>query len=121
MVDAYGGVHRFGGAPAATGSGYWPGQQMVRGIATDPAAPGGYVLDAYGGMWPFGGAPRRYAGGYWPGRDIARGIALIGGGVRGRGYVLDGAGAVWPFGGAPNVQITRYFGQIVTKGFSIAP
>jgi hypothetical protein len=78
------------------------------------------VLDAYGGMWPFGGAPKRYAGGYWPGRDIARGIALIGGGVRGRGYVLDGAGAVWPFGGAPNVQITRYFGAIVTKGFSIS-
>ena len=121
VVDAYGGVHRFGSAPAATGSGYWPGQQMVRGIATDPVAAGGYVLDAYGGMWPFGGAPKRFAGGYWPGRDIARGIALIGGGARGRGYVLDGAGAVWPFGGAPNVQITRYFGQIVTKGFSISP
>ena len=76
VVDAYGGVHRFGGAPAVTGSGYWPGQQMVRGIATDPVASGGYVLDAYGGMWPFGGAPKRYAGGYWPGKDIARGIAL---------------------------------------------
>ena len=71
VVDAYGGVHRFGGAPAVTGSGYWPGQQMVRGIATDPVASGGYVLDAYGGMWPFGGAPKRFAGGYWPGRDIA--------------------------------------------------
>jgi hypothetical protein len=121
VVDRSGGIHPFGGAPRFAGSGYWPGRDVVRGIATDPTASGGYVLDHFGGIWPYGGAPKRYAGGYWAGQDIARGVAMIGGGARGRGYVLDGAGAVWPFGGAPRVQISKYFGQIVARGLSIAP
>ena len=103
------------------GSGYWPGWDIARGVALDPAGAGGYVLDAFGGLHPFGGAPARAIASYWPGRDIARGVALIGNGASGRGYVLDGAGAIWPFGGAPWVQAGTHWGSMVARGLAIAP
>ena len=121
VVDAFGGVHRFGGAPRVSSTGYWPGQDIVRGIAKDPAGPGGYVLDFSGGLHPFGGAPARSASGYWPGQDIGRGIALSGGGAPGRGYALDDHGGVWPFGGAPPVDLTDYWATSLARGLSIAP
>lgn len=33
VLDYSGGLHPFGGAPARAASGYWPGQDMARGIA----------------------------------------------------------------------------------------
>ena len=121
VLDAFGGVHRFGGAPAVTTADYWPGMDIGRGIATDPAGPGGYVLDYSGGLHPFGGAPARAASGYWPGQDAARGIALVGGGAAGRGYTLDSRGRVWRFGGAPKVQVTNTWPFRTARGLSIAP
>ena len=106
-VDAYGGVHAFGGAPPAAASGYWPGWDVARGIAADDDGPGGWVVDAFGGLHPFGGAPRVAASSYWPGWDIARGIAVNRTGPG--GWVLDGWGGLHPFGGAPAVGPGGYW------------
>ena len=32
VVDAYGGLHAFGGATRPSGGPYWPGQDIARGI-----------------------------------------------------------------------------------------
>ena len=75
-LDAYGGIHPFGGAPARSTDAYWPGWDIARGIALRADGTSGYTLDGFGGIHPFGGAPAVAAGTYWPGWDIARGIAL---------------------------------------------
>jgi hypothetical protein len=119
-VDAYGGVHAFGGAPAARGGSYWPGRDVARGIAANDEGPGGWVLDAFGGLHPFGGAPRVVVSAYWSGWDIARGIAVNPTGPG--GWVLDGWGGLHPFGGAPAVAPGGYWpGRDVARGIATAP
>ena len=59
ILDGYGGLHGYatGGSPAApatSGSPYWNGQDIARGIAVLPNNSGGYVLDGCGGLHPFG-------------------------------------------------------------------
>jgi hypothetical protein len=52
VLDGFGGIHQFGGAPAVTGTAYWNGWDIARSLtlATDGS---GYVLDGYGGIHPF--------------------------------------------------------------------
>jgi hypothetical protein len=38
VLDGWGGVHPFGGAPVVSGYGYWPGVDTARGLALDPSA-----------------------------------------------------------------------------------
>src|SRR5438270_6311152 len=69
VVDLYGGVHGYSGAPAVPGTGYWYGQDVARGIVTRPDKRSGYVLDKSGGVWPFGNAPGVQVTGYWSGQN----------------------------------------------------
>ena len=105
ILDGYGGLHGYatGGSPAAlatSGSPYWNGQDIARGIAVLPDNSGGYVLDGFGGLHPFGigghAAPPAAVGGpYWNGWNIARGVALTANGKG--GYVIDGYGGLHAF------------------------
>ena len=56
-LDAYGGIHAFGGAPARSTDAYWPGWDIARGIALRADGVSGWVLDGWGGVHGFGGAP----------------------------------------------------------------
>jgi hypothetical protein len=113
VLDAFGGIHPYGGAPTLATTAYWSGWDIARGIALRPDGAGGYVLDGFGGLHPFGDAPGVASSADWPGWDIARGVALRSDGVS--GYVLDGFGGLHPFGGAPDVQASA-----VWPGWDIA-
>lgn len=114
-LDAYGGVHPFGNAPAVTVTGYWNGWDIARGIALRADGKSGYVLDGWGGAHPFGPAddmpPNVQMTGSWPGWDMARDIQLRPDGVS--GYVLDAWGGVHPFGAAghmpPSLHTTAFW------------
>ena len=94
VLDQFGGLHKFGAAPPATGPNLPAG--VARDLLLRPAG-GGWVLDGYGGIHPFGGAPAICCGGYWPGWDIARKLARFSTGF----YMLDAFGATHPIAGAP--------------------
>src|SRR5437899_2970619 len=51
-LDAYGGVHPLGDAPALASAAYWPGWDIARSVAIFPDGTGGYLLDGYGGLHP---------------------------------------------------------------------
>ncbi len=124
-LDAWGGLHEFGGAPAMRGSGYWRGWDITRGIALDSSGAGGLVVDAFGGLHPFGAQqrPSSFAG-YWPGRDLVRGIALTPDSTltSPKGYVVDAYGGVHRFGGAPSVTGSAYWpGWDIVKGIATDP
>ena len=75
VLDLYGGIHPYGGAPSVFPSGYWYGWDIARGISLIPGTAQGFVVDAYGGLHGFGGAPGSVAGtAYWRGWDITRGV-----------------------------------------------
>ena len=123
-VDGWGGVHAFGGAPAKTGSAYWPGWDIARGIALDPAGGGGLVLDGFGGLHPFGTTQAPSSGPYFPGIDIARGVVMRSDSTPGRpkGYVLDGYGGLHPFGGVPAMTASAYWpGWDIARGVALDP
>ena len=129
--DVQGGIHPIGSgsggnlAPPTSGGPWWPGQNVVRGIALLPNGTGGLILDDWGGIHPFavagGSVPAKPAGGpYWSGQDIARGIAVLPNGTS--GYIVDGWGAIHPFGGAPGITLTGYWqGQDIARGISLLP
>ena len=84
LVDAYGGTHSMSIAgsapmPRATGAGYWPGWNIIRGITLIPGTGGGYLVDAFGGTHPFAATGSKpagpTAGPYSPPLDLARGIS----------------------------------------------
>ncbi len=100
VLDAWGGLHRFGSARVLPGgSPYWRGWDIARRIEIAPGGGGYAVLDGWGGVHGVGvKVPRGLP--YWRGWDIARGLAFApGGGV----YVLDGWGGVHAAGGAPGL------------------
>jgi uncharacterized protein YvpB len=74
VLDGYGGVWPFGGAPSLTGYQYWSGSDVARGLLihyTNAGVPdGGWTLDGYGGLWPFGAASDPVQPQYWSGRDL---------------------------------------------------
>ncbi|MGZ4794519.1 MAG: FG-GAP repeat domain-containing protein [Acidimicrobiia bacterium] len=124
-LDAFGGIHEFGGAPVLTGGGYWPGWDITRGIALDPSGRGGLVLDGYGGVHPFGASRAPRSGlPYWPGHDVARGIVLTADSTLSapKGYILDAYGGVFAFGGAPSPGATAYWpGWEIVRGIALDP
>jgi len=124
VADAFGGIHPFGGAPGGLSGGYWPGWDIVRGIAMNPNGDGGYLLDGFGGLHPLGGAAGGVSAGYWRGWDIARGVVLLRTSTAANpaGYVLDGFGGVHPFGAAPPVVTSAYWpGWNIVRGFALDP
>jgi hypothetical protein len=116
VLDAFGGLHAFGGAPGVAQPAYWPGWDIARGVVVDDdSGPGGWVLDGFGGLHPFGGAPRVESAVYWPGWDIARGIVANPKGDG--GWIADGFGGVHAFGGAPAVAAAAYWpGWDIARG-----
>ncbi|MCE7885436.1 MAG: murein L,D-transpeptidase, partial [Actinobacteria bacterium ATB1] len=108
-VDAFGGLHAWGGASVdTTGAPYWNGWDIARDIARDPAGSGGVTLDGFGGLQVWGGSSIDVTGGpYWSGWDVARAVALNPSGSG--GWVLDGFGGVHEFGGAPPITGTPYW------------
>ena len=124
VVDFAGGLHPFGGAPAATGSAYFGGWDIVRGVAVGRGG-AGVVLDGWGGLHPFGSTRAQAPSGtassaYWPGWDIARGVVLLP--DASGGYVLDGWGGLHPFGTAPAVSGGPYWpGWDIARGVALLP
>jgi subtilisin family serine protease len=102
VLDAFGGVHRFGSAwdlPLPTGS-YWPGWDIARQVRITPSGKGLVVLDGWGGLHTSGDAPPTTGAPYWFGWDIARDVQIT---PTGKGYwVLDGWGGVHTVGDAYN-------------------
>jgi outer membrane protein assembly factor BamB len=127
VLDAFGGLHPYGGAPALRTSAYWPGWDIARGIAVlrdNTGRPtGGYVLDGFGGIHPYGSARPVAGTGYWPGWDIARAIVTDPCDATGAsGYVLDAFGGLHPYGGAPPVVTTGYWpGWKIARGVALDP
>ncbi len=123
VLDGWGGIHPFGGAPAVGGNAYWPGWDIARGIVllpdSTPTSVGGYTLDGWGGIHPFGGAPTVGAYAYWQGWDIARAMVMWTGAGTGApgGWTLDGWGGVHSFGSAPAVSAGGYWsGWDIARG-----
>lgn len=107
-VDGFGGIHpfRIGSTspmpPQITGTPYWPGWDIIRGIAISPQG-GGFLVDGFGGTHPFGfgaGAPPGRVTGtpYYPGNDLMRGVTLNPTGTG--GYLVDA------FGGTHSMSIS---------------
>lgn len=125
VLDGFGGLHGFNGAPRVGASGYWAGWDIARGVAVRPDGLSGYTVDGFGGLHRFGtnlaAVPAVSGSGYFNGFDIARGIALDPADAGGaRGYVVDGWGGIHPFGGAPAVSTSGYSpGQDVVKGIVV--
>lgn len=118
VLDGFGGLHPFGGAPAVAPGSYWPGWDIARGVVTRRDNASGYVLDGWGGLHAFGGAPAVRTTTAWPGWDIARGIALRPDGAS--GYVLDGWGGLHAFGGAPKVTPSAWWpGWDIARGVTL--
>ena len=117
LLDAWGGIHPFGGARPVRGLAYWPGWDIARGMAVSGTT-GGWTLDGWGGIHPFGTAPAA-TGPYWPGQDLARGIVAAP--LRG-GWVLDAWGGIHPFGGAPRIRSAAYWpGQDLARALVLRP
>jgi hypothetical protein len=118
VLDGFGGLHPFGGAPAVAPGSYWQGWDIARAVVTRADGRSGYVVDGWGGLHAFGGARAVAPSGYWRGWDIVRGLALRPDG--GSGYVLDGWGGLHHFGGAPAVSVASYWhGWDVARGVTL--
>ena len=114
VLDGYGGLHPYNGAPAVYGRGWWPGWDIARGVAVRPDGHSGYVVDGWGAIFPFGidpdSVPPPNPTGYFTGRDVARGIVIDPADASGSsGYVVDLHGGLHPFGGAPAVFGNGWF------------
>lgn len=114
VLDGYGGIHAYNGAPPASGPGWWPNWDIARGIVVRPDGQSGYKLDGWGAIFPFGvnpgAVPPPNPTGYFIGRDVARGIVLDPADANGSsGYVVDFHGGIHPFGGAPPVYGIGWF------------
>ena len=70
VLDGWGGIHPFGGAPVRTGTVYWPGWDIARGMVLRADGVSGWVLDGFGATHPFGGAPVLTGGGVHPGHAV---------------------------------------------------
>ncbi|MEP6622932.1 MAG: DUF3152 domain-containing protein, partial [Acidimicrobiia bacterium] len=103
MLDAWGGIHAFGGAPRLASPAYWPGQDLARALVLRPAG-GGWLVDAWGGAHAFGGAPPVRSSAYWAPFDVVRGALANRAGPG--GWVLDMWGGLHRFGGAPKAPTT---------------
>jgi len=110
-LDGFGGLHSIATVAGPTGSAYWPGWTIARGVAIFRDGTGGYVADGFGGLHPFGSAPTLSGYDYWPNSDIVRGVALAPYATAGdpEGWTLDLYGGLHPFGGAPRPSGGAYW------------
>jgi hypothetical protein len=78
VLDGWGSLHAFGGAPKVDISAYWNGWNIARSAALFDNGSGlrGYVLDGYGGLHPVNNAPAVIKTRYWPGADVARFVSI---------------------------------------------
>lgn len=120
VLDGFGGLWPFNGAPVVPATNYWPGWDIARDVVALPESGGkpvgGYVLDGYGGVHPYGGAAAVASSDY-PAEDIVRAIDLASGGTAPGLYTLDGHGAVSPApltGGPPALSISAYWPGALT-------
>lgn len=135
VIDGFGGLHKFsarclGGTEQVRGAGYWPGWDIVRGVAILPGSQG-LTVDAFGGLhgFAFGDAPaavpKAKGAPYWLGWDIVRGVAVVPEGTG--GYVLDGFGGLHPFsvGAGPAPPAIRgapyWLGFDLARGVALMP
>ena len=118
VLDAYGGVHRYGSATSLPGGGpYWVGWDIARSLAITPQGTGYTILDGFGGIHRVGTTPPVWGAPYWHEWDIARAIAYSpSGGL----YVLDGFGKVWATSGATDFG-TPYWGWAIARDLTVWP
>lgn len=95
VLDGYGGVHSFNGAPTLGGGPYF-GFDAARDIALREDGTSGYLLDAYGAVHPLGGAPSVAVTKYTAGQDLARRLVLRPDGKT--GWVVFANGELAEFG-----------------------
>lgn len=133
VADGFGGLHGWSSgclsAPTGfVGGGYWPGWDIIRGVATVPGG-GGMMVDGFGGIHPFkfgdGAAPVVSGAAYWPGWDIARGVVTVPDGSG--GFVLDAFGGLHAFsiGGGPKPVVPArapyWPGMDFARGVALTP
>ncbi len=125
VLDGWGGLHPFGGAPAVFDYPYFPGRDLAKRMALLGDGSGGYVLDAYGGLHPFTIAghtrPRDITNhAYFGGFDIARDFVLLPNstGTSAAGVTLDGYGGLHPFDNGTPVTLPTDYPYF--RGFDIA-
>lgn len=124
VLDAFGGVQPFGGAPALSVSGYWPGWDIARKIVLNPDGKSGYVMDAYAGLHALGGAVKPSGLPYWPNWTIAREIVLTPSSTKSNpaGYILDAFGGIHAFGSAPKIAAGGYWvGWDIARDLALSP
>jgi hypothetical protein len=104
VLDAWGGIHPFGGAPRLAAPAYWPGRDRARSLAVHGDGRSGYVLDDRGTLHPFGGAARVATPLLPPGTALRVVLFRWSRPDRPAGYVLDVFGKLVRFGAAPAVR-----------------
>jgi hypothetical protein len=127
VLDGFGGIHPYNGAPRVFGRGWWPGWDIARGIVVRPDRQSGYIVDGWGAVFPYGvnleAVPAAGATAYFEGRDVVRGLVLDPADAGGtRGYVVDAHGGIHPFGGAPRVFGIGWFpDRDIIRGIVVNP
>ena len=122
VLDAWGGLHRFGsartGSLARLSGPYWPGQDRARALVLTPTGRGYAVLEASGAVASYGDAPTGRAA-MWPGLDLARDLAFS---PSGEGtYLLDAWGAVHVAGDAVRRPGAYFAGLDVARRLVVTP
>ena len=120
MLDGYGGVHPFGGAPAVTATGAWPGSDVAKRIVLNDAGTQGWVLDVNGGMHgfaPVGTQPPPSPSNPLAPQTSAR-DAFSGAG--GTGFFISGQGIVGRFGTPACFAYPSWPGWDIARAFAPA-
>jgi uncharacterized delta-60 repeat protein len=135
VVDGYGGPLGFSAAcsskpPRPAGNPYWPGWDIVRGIAVLPGGRG-IEVDGFGGLHSFRfgdgySAPLPMSGNaFWANQDVARGVAVVPEGTG--GFVLHRSGGLHAFriGSAAKPKVPTglpsWPGQDFARGLALLP
>jgi hypothetical protein len=122
VLDAYGGVHKYGsathGALRRARGPYWPGWDIARDIELAPDGRGFAILDGFGGIHVAGSAPA-FQPAYWKGWDVARSFAYS---PDGRGlYLLDAFGGVHVAGSAVHRRTGYWPGWDIARDIVVSP
>src|SRR5690606_35242078 len=76
ILDAWGGIHAFGGAPRFQSPVYRRDVDHARDIVASPNGRGGWIMTTDGYIAAFGGAPGVYHRSTWTGLDLGRSLML---------------------------------------------
>jgi prolyl-tRNA editing enzyme YbaK/EbsC (Cys-tRNA(Pro) deacylase) len=75
VLDAFGGVHPFGGAPRLR-TFFRSNADTARGIVLYGGGSSGFVVNSDGRVFPIGQAPMVATSRTWVGRGLTRGVAV---------------------------------------------